>query len=425
MSLNGVSESHRPLSDTNHHQPLVLNTISLDPLSSIFSPTRDEPLFADFALPEESGPKFHTSAPNMATAAAAIVSVLLGLVSEVARNLIDAEKDSLQKQYPGLTPFEIFEKALGVLLSKFKLLDAANKKLHDQLQNLHLATFIAKITKFATTAIPLIKEAFNSPLANNIREFAQHFDTASIQNVVGGDLKHLVEQVRTEAFRIQPTATVQGMLEKEKLALTKVEASVKTDAIGVLSKLKDNFMSVHPISAIPAVHPDALNHVPSENVPAVMGLLKKISRTVAISPTTKVVEHMSNTGITSALAVSQIPKSNFVSSVFEGSAGAISPATAALTHDLATTTVRRNENMAMALVTAGRGTGLKAIDGDGFDRKLQLQVQIQQQGLDLNIENLFGSMDMCVCDDCTTVYSASSYFIDLLIYLRNNNLRPY
>jgi hypothetical protein len=419
MSINDVSETLLPRSDIANRQRLVLDPISPEPFSSIFSPTREEPRFTDFALLEESDSKPQVQPPTMATA---IVPVLIGLVSEVAQNLIKTETESLEKQYPGLTPFQIFEKVLGNLLSKFKLSDAANKKIHDELQNLHLATIVAKISKFATAAIPLIKEAFNSPLATNIREFAQHFDTASIQNVVGNDLKHLAEQVRTESFKMQPTATIQGMLENQKLALTKVEASAKADTIGVLSQLKDNFMTAHPISAMAAVHPEALSNVAPENVPVVTGLLKKLSRTVAISPTTKVVEHLSNNGLTSALAVAQIPKANFVNSAVEGSAGAISPSTAALTHDLATTTVRRNENMAMALVRAGRGTGLKAIDGDGFDRKLQLQAQIKQQGLDLNIENLFGSMDQCVCDDCTTVYSASSYFVDLLIYLRNSNL---
>ena len=41
-----------------------------------------------------------------------------------------------------------------------------------------------------------------------------------------------------------------------------------------------------------------------------------------------------------------------------------------------------------------------------------------------SLDTLFGGMDHCECEDCTSVYSPASYFVELLQYLRNNDLDP-
>ena len=42
----------------------------------------------------------------------------------------------------------------------------------------------------------------------------------------------------------------------------------------------------------------------------------------------------------------------------------------------------------------------------------------------LSWDMIFGDADLCECGECTSVYSAASYFVELLQYLRNNNLDP-
>ncbi|ESS71646.1 hypothetical protein MGMO_93c00040 [Methyloglobulus morosus KoM1] len=42
----------------------------------------------------------------------------------------------------------------------------------------------------------------------------------------------------------------------------------------------------------------------------------------------------------------------------------------------------------------------------------------------LSWDLLFGDADMCECGECNSVYSAAAYFVELLNYLRNNNLDP-
>ncbi|OCK76022.1 hypothetical protein K432DRAFT_429013 [Lepidopterella palustris CBS 459.81] len=346
-----------------------------------------------------------------------LIAALLPLVTDDTAKLVKEEAELVHKQNPALAPFELVENTLEALISDPKFSESVKQ----ELRNLELANVIAKISN---VNVPLMTAAFQSPLANNLREFAQKFDTSAIQNVVGDQAKQLAQAVRTEVFNAQPTATVQGMLEKDKIALSTSDPAVKADVISVLSRLNDTFISDSPMSTLTTIAPDAVKDVPPERLPAVTHELNTLSRMQAISPTTTMMEHLASTGITSALAAAQFPKSSFVNSVVEKSAGAVSPAVAASSHDTATAIVRRNENMLMDVLLKGRGTGLKAIDGENIDRKLQIQAQIRKQGLDLNIENLFGSNDQCICDECMTVYSAASYLVDLLVYLRNNNLSP-
>src|SRR5262249_49195038 len=54
----------------------------------------------------------------------------------------------------------------------------------------------------------------------------------------------------------------------------------------------------------------------------------------------------------------------------------------------------------------------------------RLQSVADKHGVPLNLESLFGSIDYCECDDCLSVYSPAAYFVDILQYLRNNNLDP-
>ena len=346
-----------------------------------------------------------------------LVGALLSLATGETAQLLKDEIDIVQKQNPTLSPFDLVEKSLQILILDSKLPDLVNQ----EFRNIKLANSIAKISN---VNVPLMTAAFQNPVVNSLRDFARSFDTSTIQSVVGDRSKQLAQAVRTEIFNSQPTATIQGMLEKGKIQLLATDTTVKTDVIGVLSKLDDKFISNYPMSTITTTAPDALNDVPPEKLPAVLQELNTLSRIQTISPTTTMMQHLASKRLSSALAVAQIPKSDFVNSVVETSGGAISAPVAAFSHDTSTTIVQRNENIIMRLLLKGRGTGLWVVDGEDIDRKLFIQEQIRRQGLDVNIDNLFGSKEQCLCDECNTVYSAASYLVDLLVYLRNNNLSP-
>jgi len=101
----------------------------------------------------------------------------------------------------------------------------------------------------------------------------------------------------------------------------------------------------------------------------------------------------------------------------------------------------RNEHALMALKEAGRGTGVDMIDKSlGLENEPKVEernsamhiistppsVQVQRvfEKHNLSWDLLFGDADFCECSECTSVYSAASYFVELLQYLRNNNLDP-
>ena len=80
----------------------------------------------------------------------------------------------------------------------------------------------------------------------------------------------------------------------------------------------------------------------------------------------------------------------------------------------------------MTMREAWRGTGLAIIDGQQpmEERMAKLQAVADENAVQLNLETLFGSIDYCECDDCLSVYSPAAYFVEILQYLRNNNLGP-
>ncbi|MCC6280594.1 MAG: hypothetical protein IT262_08340, partial [Saprospiraceae bacterium] len=97
----------------------------------------------------------------------------------------------------------------------------------------------------------------------------------------------------------------------------------------------------------------------------------------------------------------------------------------------------RNEHALIAWKEAGEGTGIALID-KSLNRRTEtpagrnardVKTPTQDWGIDaklakhnLSWDLLFGDADFCECGECTSVYSAASYFVELLQYLRNNNL---
>jgi hypothetical protein len=135
-------------------------------------------------------------------------------------------------------------------------------------------------------------------------------------------------------------------------------------------------------------------------------------------------------GLYSANQICQMPKMSFVNLVKDK----LAPEIASSVWELCLNVGIRTENVAMALRDA-MGTGLAIIDGPR-DRAARLRM-IQEFGdefnagkdakdqLRINWESLFGSLDFCECGECNSVYSPAAYFVELMQYLRHNNLGPF
>jgi hypothetical protein len=64
---------------------------------------------------------------------------------------------------------------------------------------------------------------------------------------------------------------------------------------------------------------------------------------------------------------------------------------------------------------------------DNIDMRMQQfrqKIAADSDVAEINLETLFGGMDFCDCDSCGDITSPTAYFVELLQYLRNNNLDP-
>lgn len=155
----------------------------------------------------------------------------------------------------------------------------------------------------------------------------------------------------------------------------------------------------------------------------VVKALKVLQATQALTHTPEALPALTKNGISSAVVAAQLPRKTFVSRLGTSMG---SDDLAAAIHEHATTITSRNATALLSLLQEARGTGVAMIDGS--QSRMQLTSQAKRVGKAeperVDLETLFGPMDVCECDDCNSVTSPAAYFVELLQYLRNNNLDP-
>jgi hypothetical protein len=274
-----------------------------------------------------------------------------------------------------------------------------------------------------------------------------------------------VAEVDTEAlyralFQQEPTAMLLRMVGND------LESPI-SDAIlrvGVEAFLKNQPASfdIKRVSIYEAFkHPEAFKGIKDEQQENVKASMKALQLVTTISPTDTVVRVLMQSNIKSSMQVSDMPEAQFVRT-YAPHFGANGVLLAQQTHYNAMNAKIRNEHALMALREAGRGTGIAFIDKslnlintspapvistrmaivDNPDKptnntvlpnqvdNTQWQTVTDKTVLTANVLNkhnlswdtLFGDADICECGECTSVYSAAAYFVELLQYLRNNNL---
>lgn len=313
------------------------------------------------------------------------------------------------------------------LLSAIENLHHGNKLTVDLVDRLTLAVEVAKLSDNNESLVRVVDERSN---VRSLRDFAVNFDTATISMALapaGDDTSEAsaaeAAAIRAAVFNAAPTATVQGMVMHDTVPLSTTDPQVKADVVNVLSKLDVSAIGAVPVANLITDAPEAFDAVPEERRDLVTHELKTLSRVANIAPTTGAMRRLIGEGMTTSLAIASMPKANFVSAL----APAITADEASEVHANAINTTIRNENMLVGLLQLVRGTGLQAIDGRESPAFRKLKVEkflAENPSHQVNLESLLGSMDQCVCDDCTTVYSAASYFVDLLQYLREASLVP-
>jgi hypothetical protein len=212
------------------------------------------------------------------------------------------------------------------------------------------------------------------------------------------------------------------------LASTKTSVStstapdpVQTGIAQVLQNKPDFHFRKHGISQLLA-DPTSFTNVPDGNKAAIVDGLKTISLAQALTTTPKALPTLVRSRL-SAFRIAQLPQDQFIKQ-FGGQIGGADVAQSI--HDHAIQSASRNDHALTSILQMVRGTGLAAIDGTetSTQRISRLSDESSNFPEQIDLEKLFGSLDYCEYSDCTSVTSPAAYFVELLQFLRNNNLSP-
>ncbi len=288
----------------------------------------------------------------------------------------------------------------------------------------------------------------------NLRDLALHFNVETLAEAV--ELRSLPEDIsgetaaekkqnfaialRQDLFKAAPTAVLQRMVQDAEIPIA--DTTIRAGVTSFLDNQPD--FNIRTTSVYTALkHPEAFKGIAEEQRAGVVEQLKTLQRVQSLSPIPEAVPKLMNMNLTSAFQVAEMPESTFLSA----HGATLGKETARQVYTTAINSRIRNEQALMIMRESIRGTGLAIIDNaqPTETRMAMMQVVPNQQDVPvsptriftlqavldrqevpvpLNLEALFGDMDFCECEECTSVYSPAAYFVELLQYLRNNNLDP-
>jgi hypothetical protein len=281
--------------------------------------------------------------------------------------------------------------------------------------------------------VPLVKALVEEPAVKSLRDVALHFDANALVGLIdektvpettaGATSKEKKQAFATilynKLFDTETSAVLQRMVETKEVPIA--DPGVRDSVVTFLNNHPD--FNIRTTSIYTALkQPEAFKGIADQHIPQVVQEMKDLQRVQALTPTATAVPLMMKANLTSAFRISEMPESTFLKAYGK----VLGEDTARAVYTKAVNTHIRNEHALMVMREAARGTGLAIIDGGQpiESRLSSLQRITDEQGVPLNLESLFGDIDYCECEECTSVYSAAAYFVELLQYLRNNNLDP-
>lgn len=245
--------------------------------------------------------------------------------------------------------------------------------------------------------------------------------------------------LRRELFYLEPTALVANMIKDPEIPI--LNDVVGVNLVAVLAKQPEFNIKTTPAYEL-IKNEEAWKDIPAESQEPVKIQLKALQRIVALSPEPDAIPVLYNAKLQSAMQISALPKTQFMKWM---SNSGLDENTLLQIHSNAQQAQVRNEQFLMAVREVAQPTGIALIDqslnasapaearmmkaADGMesaDRLAVLTAHVQEviSKHNLSWDLLFGDADFCECGECNSVYSAASYFVELLNYLRNNNLDP-
>lgn len=280
---------------------------------------------------------------------------------------------------------------------------------------------------------------------NSLRDIAISLDkTAFIDKVkatapAGSDEEKqaFALNLRRDLFKLEPTAMLVNLVRDPNVPF--LNDATGSNIAAVLTKQPD--FNIKTTSVYEVIkNEEVFKDISSDGQEAVKTQLKTLQRIVAVSPEPDAVPVLYNAKVQSAMQISALPKAQFMAAFSESD---LDENTLAQIHHNAQQTKVRNEHFLMSVREAAQPTGVAMIDkslnltghpqakimrpvGSAVVEPLSVGEYLDKSITKNNLswDLLFGDADFCECGECNSVYSAASYFVELLNYLRNNNLDP-
>lgn len=240
-----------------------------------------------------------------------------------------------------------------------------------------------------------------------------------------------------ELFQLEPSAMLVNMIKDPEIPI--LNDAVGVNMAAVLVKQPDFNIKTTSVYEL-FKNEEAWKGIPAQSQEAVKTQFKTIQRITAVSPVADAVPLLFNANLESAMQISAMPKAQFMRSLSDSG---VDEHTLAQIHERAQQTQVRNEQFLMSVREAAQPTGVAMID-KSLNSYIHPQAHVMKpvgatvyvekpreelaksliEEHNLSWDMLFGDADFCECGECNSVYSPASYFVELLNYLRNNNLDP-
>ncbi|PET30550.1 hypothetical protein CN518_20215 [Bacillus anthracis] len=248
----------------------------------------------------------------------------------------------------------------------------------------------------------------------------------------GEEKKNWALNMYRKLFNMEPTAMLINMIKGPQAAL--LNNVIGANVAAVLEKNPDFNIKTTSIYEV-IKNEEALKDIPLENQETVITQLKTLQRITAVSPDPDALPVLYNTNLHSAMQISDMPRKQFITFL---SKSGLDDDLLSQIHNNAQQARVRNEQAIMALREVQKGTGIAMIDkslnatppvngsmamvDDLRTEPILSTIQLQLEKHNLSWDLLFGDADLCECGECNSVFSPAAYYVDLLQYLRNNNL---
>jgi len=293
--------------------------------------------------------------------------------------------------------------------------------------------FAHSLTKLEGNNERLVSLAAALPRITSMRELALKHNTDSLSKLLTPEMlpddvegkttkskiKNYASTIQRQLFATETSAVLQRMA-------TNKELPIKDDQISKgVADFFDNQseFNIRTTSIYNAIKSEnAFKGIAEKHREEVVSHLKTLQRVQAISPANETVVMLMKANISTSHRVTEMSESSFMTAFSKKMGEGV----ARQVYTNATNLKLRNEQALISMKEHVEGTGISLIDGNGTmdDRKVAFDTKAAENNIPLNWETLFGNVDLCECGECTSVYSPAAYFVELLQYLRNNDLDP-